>query len=394
MKFSWHGINAQGEMVSGTLSARNKANALALLANDRIGVSKLTPIFQWRSDKRIKPKHIQALIEQLAQLLKANITLEQALQIAKQNSLTAMRGLITSIEHSLQQGASFSQALAEHPKSFKVIDCQIVAAGEQAGALDQLLLQLSQFKQRLSAVKSKIRKALFYPCSILICSIGIGFGMLRFVVPQFESMFASFNNTLPLYTRTIIAASDWLIAHQLSLLGVLILLIAGLLLSYKKSPRFKKALYRLLYCLPLIKIYLMQAQVIRFCQVLSTVLHAGLASFPALQLACRSISNPLHQRLLTQLQQHVEQGSALSDALAAIAIFPLQVTSFLQVGEASGQVAEQAQRLADYYQHQLDQSLDQLSKLLEPIIMLIVATLVGGLIIALYLPIFQMGAAV
>ena len=394
MKYTWQGINNSGEVENGWLIAANKKSAQHSLAKQNIGITKLSLCLEFSIGKKIKSKDIQNFLEQLASLFNAHLTLEQALVITKKNLSEAMRALVSKIEADIQSGLSFSAALEKHPKYFKSIDCKILAAGEQSGALAELTDQLAHFKKRLLEIKQKICKALFYPVSILLSSLLISFGMLRFVVPQFESMFASFNSTLPLYTRTIIAASDWLIAHQ----GLLLLLIGSVLASLmyliKKQPKVRRWLFIGLYHCPLIKQYLIQAMSIRFCRVLTTLLSAGLASFEALQLANQSICNPYTAWHLQRLEQQVATGSSLAQALRQTNIFPSQLLSFIQVGEASGQLAALTTQVADYYQQQLDQSLDQLSKLLEPMIMLIVATLVGGLIIALYLPIFQMGAVV
>lgn len=342
--------------------------------------------------KHITQKQLTLFTRQWATLLVAGIPLVQTLAIIARNQTNpALENLIIQLKKEIEAGSTLTQALQRYPNYFSALYCNLVAAGEQAGLLDTILMQIANYQERIEAIRSKIRKAMFYPIMVLIVACAVTVGLLFFVVPQFEMLFHSFNAQLPWMTQWVIDLSQWLQHYGGVLLLFLGMILGVIFYSAKKSWQGMQQIDQLKLHIPLLSNIVKKAAIFRFARTLSMTFAAGLPLVEALKIVAGTTGNNVFATAVLAIQQEVITGQSLYNAIKKTQLFPDMVLQMVHVGEESGSLELMLSKIADFYEQEVNQIIDSLSTLLEPIIMVVLGILVGGLVISMYLPIFKFG---
>lgn len=396
--FSWTGIDTEGEKVSGEINAENKGAAKKILEENGLVLLTLIPIrkkFLLTSMRTLTKNEQIDFIQQILLLLQSGVSLADTLALMQTSSdNNIVRALCGKLREKITNGTSFSAALSNFPYYFDDVFCQMIAAGEETGRLEEVLSQLMNDQEQRLLIKRKISKILFYPITVLSIAIIIAIGLLLFVIPQFTSIYHNFNAQLPEMTRAMIHLS-LILRHDSMLILIFFMMVIFLfrknkLLSIQLSSRINSIFFRF----PPIRALSMTKQVSRWSQLLSMTLFSGIALIDALSIANHAISQPTLKIQMNHVRESVIKGKSLRLSLDHCPHFPMRAKSMVAIGENSDALGEMLKKIAAIYQQQWDDSLDRLSKLLEPVIMIIVASFVSSLIVAMYLPIFKMGNAI
>ncbi len=397
-QFVWSGTDKRGRKVSGEIGGANIALVRAQLRRQGIVPDKVKkkakPLFGERK-KAIKPADVAVFTRQLATMMKAGVPLVQAFEIVADGlENPSMKDLIKTIKSDVEGGTSFAQALRRQPNHFDDLFCSLVDAGEQAGALETMLDRLATYKEKTEALKAKIKKAMTYPIAVLVVAFVVTAILLIKVVPQFESMFTSFGGELPAFTQVVVAMSEWAQAYWFIALGVIIGAIFGVKTALKKSYKFAYLIDRAALKAPVIGPIVTNSAIARYCRTLSTTFAAGVPLVEALGSAAGASGNRLYFDAIKIIQDDVSTGQQLQFSMRASGIFPNMVIQMVSIGEESGALDEMLYKAATHYEDAVDNSVDNLTSLMEPMIMSFLGVVIGGLVIAMYLPIFQMGSVV
>ena len=391
LRFRWSGIGANGAGLSGELQASSEVQARIALRQQGI-----VPTRVHRSRLRVRrlpAKTITFALRQLATLIRAGVPILSALDIiARSQEQPETTRLLLQIRSDLQTGAALATALSRHPESFDRLTCTLVSAGEQSGLLDVMLTRIADYQEKMLAIRGKLRSALTYPAAILVVAIAVTVLMLIFVVPAFENSFSSFGAALPLPTRIIIDGSALIRDYGLPLITCLVLLTAGLVHRWRQTPRWQAATDRWQLSLPILGSLLRRAALARWSRTLASLYGAGIPLLDALVPAGDATDNRLFQEASYSLRRKVGQGDSLSRGLAAHSGFSPLLQQMVAIGEESGTLDDMLNKVADIYEREVDEAVSQLGTLMEPALMLILGSLIGGLVIAMYLPIFQLGS--
>src|SRR3954468_7244255 len=394
--FSWSGMDKKGNRVSGKSLAPDEGALRSELRRQGIAVSKIKKQSQaFKAGGKVKPEDIAVFSRQLATMLAAGIPLVQSFEIVGNgNDKPSMQKLILDIKADVEGGTSLHEALGKHPLQFDDLFVNLVEAGEQAGALETLLDKIATYKEKTEALKKKIKKALFYPAAVMAVAIIVTIILLVFVIPQFESLFKGFGADLPAFTQMVINMSKFV---QSQGWWMLILFGAGVyaFLYFKKRSRpMRRALDRILLKAPVIGPIMVKASIARYSRTLSTMFAAGVPLVEALTSVAGATGNIVYEEAVLRIRDEVSTGQRLQRAMEATGLFPNMVIQMIAVGEESGSLDQMAAKVADFYEADVDAAVDAMSSLLEPLIMAILGVLVGGLVIAMYLPIFKLGSVV
>jgi type IV pilus assembly protein PilC len=393
--FTWEGTDRRGARVRG----ETRAASLALVRADlrRQGVTptkvkkKPRPLFETK--KKIKPADIAYLSRQLATMMSAGVPLVQSFDIiGRGHDNPSMQELVLSIKADVESGTSLTVALRKHPLYFDDLFCNLVAAGEQAGVLDVLLAKIATYKEKTESIKGKIRKALFYPAAVITVAVIVTAVILLFVIPVFKELFTSVGAELPAFTLFVISISDFMREWWW---GVLLALIALWFFGsnlWKRSPKFRELVDRAILKIPVIGPILNKAAIARFARTLSTTFAAGVPLVDALASVAGATGNIVYSNAVMQMREEVATGQALQLSMRQRNLFPHMVIQMAAIGEEAGALEDMLAKVADFYEEQVDNAVDALSSLLEPLLMVVIGTLVGGLVIAMYLPIFKLAA--
>jgi type IV pilus assembly protein PilC len=394
--FSWEGTDNRGQKVRGRTVAASEAAVRAQLRREGVvpvRIRKQSSLF--RKSGKVTPADIALFSRQLATMLQAGIPLVQAFDIVGGgHENPAMQKLIMSIKADLESGTALAEALGKHPLHFDDLFVNLVTAGEQAGALDTLLDKIATYKEKTEAIKKKIKKALFYPAAVMVVAVIVSAILLIFVIPQFESLFKGFGADLPAFTRMVIDLSVFLRSQ-----GWLVAIAVGggigtYMYMRKRSKKMREVEDRLMLKLPIIGNILEKAAIARFARTLSTMFSAGVPLVEALQSVAGATGNIVFERAVLRMRDEVATGQRLQRAMENTGLFPNMVIQMVAVGEESGSLDEMSAKVADFFEADVDNAVDSMSSLLEPLIMAILGVLVGGLVVAMYLPIFKMGAVI
>jgi type IV pilus assembly protein PilC len=394
--FAWEGKDLKGTTLKGTLVAVNEAAVRASLRRQGLVPTKIrrqSTLFRRR--EKISSEDIAIFSRQLATMLQAGIPLVQAFDIvATGHENPGMQKLLSAIKTDLEGGTTLAEALAKHPLYFDKLFVNLVNSGEQSGALETLLDKIATYKEKTEAIKKKIRKALIYPMAVIFVAVIVTAILLIYVIPQFDSLFKGFGADLPTFTRMVVNLSEFVRSN-----GVFILTgigIAGSAFIYfkKRSRAFNEFLDRSLLRLPIIGEIIKKASIARFTRTLSTMFAAGVPLVEALESVAGATGNIVYEKATLEIRQEVATGQRLQRAMEATELFPNMVIQMIAVGEESGSLDEMAAKVADFYERDVDDAVDNMSSLIEPMIMAILGVLVGGLVIAMYLPIFKLGAVI
>jgi type IV pilus assembly protein PilC len=394
--FQWEGTDSRGKKVKGRTIAANEAAVRAELRHQGVvplKVRKQSTLFQKKG--KVKPADIAIFSRQLATMLAAGIPLVQAFEIVGNgHDNPAMQKLIMAIKQDVEGGSSLAEAISKHPLHFDDLFVNLVEAGEQAGALETLLDKIATYKEKTEAIKKKIKKALTYPAAVLAVAVIVTTILLIFVIPEFESLFQGFGADLPAFTRLVISISEFVRDRGWALLIVIIGAISAYVYMYKRSRKLREFQDRIMLKAPVIGQILVKAAIARFARTLSTMFNAGVPLVEALESVAGATGNIVYENGVMEIRDEVSTGQRLQRAMTNTNLFPNMVIQMIAVGEESGSLDEMSSKVADFYEEDVDNAVDNMSSLLEPLIMGILGVLVGGLVIAMYLPIFKMGAVV
>ena len=398
LTFHYEGINKSGQKMIGDIEARSLAIAKADLRKQGIVANKVVkkrkPFFD-RKNRKIKPGDITVFSRQLATMIEAGIPLVQSFDIvAKGQSNKRLKDLIETIKHDVETGLTLSEALVKHPVFFNELFCNLVDAGEKSGSLDVMLDKVATYKEKIETIKKKIKKALTYPIAVMVVALIVTAGLLIFVVPQFESLFKGFGADLPALTAAVVKMSKFMQANWYYVFGTLGAAVYALIYAKKHSPNFAQNMDRILLKVPVIGPILEKAAIARFTRTLSITFAAGLPLVEALRSVAGATGNIIFANATEQIREEVSTGQQMNIAMENTHLFPNMVIQMVAIGEESGALEKMLGKVADFYEEDVDNAVDALSSLLEPIIMSILGVLVGGLVVAMYLPIFKLGSAV
>ena len=395
-QFNWVGKDKKGNKIRGKILAVSEQAARADLRRQNIvptKVSKHRKLFG--GGGKITPGDIAIFSRQLATMLAAGIPLVQAFEIVGVgHEKPAMQKLILDVKQNIEGGSTLHESLRKHPLYFDDLFVNLVEAGEQAGALESLLDKVATYKEKTEALKKKITKALFYPAAVLAVAIIVTLILLLFVIPQFEELFKGFGADLPAFTRMIIDLSKF-VQEQGWWMG---LLFAGGVVFFlnmkKRSAALRHFIDRASLKIPIIGPILTKAAIARYARTLSTMFSAGVPLVEAMESVAGATGNIVYEQAVLRMRDEVATGQRLQRAMENTGLFPNMVIQMIAVGEESGSLDTMASKVADFYELEVDTAVDALSSLLEPLIMAILGVLVGGLVIAMYLPIFKLGAVI
>ncbi|GLQ33371.1 type II secretion system F family protein [Litoribrevibacter albus] len=396
--YIWEGKDRSGKVAKGELTGLSVALVKTQLRSQGINPTKVTqekaPLFGGKG-KAIKPMDVAIFTRQLATMMKAGVPLVQSFDIVADGLQNAnMRDLVLKIKTEVEGGSSFAYAIRQHPLYFDDLFCNLVESGEQSGALETMLDRIAQYKEKTEALKSKIKKAMNYPIAVVVIAFIVTAILLVKVVPQFEEVFAGFGAELPAFTQFVIHISEFMQEWWL----LIFLGIAGLVFSLsqivKRSTKAKNTLDKMMLKAPIIGSIIYQSAVARYCRTLSTTFAAGVPLVEALESVAGATGNVVFSKAVHGIKEDVSSGIQLNTSMKQTGLFPPMALQMVAIGEESGALDEMLDKVATHYETEVDNSVDGLTSLMEPIIMAVLGVLVGGLIVAMYLPIFQLGKAV
>ena len=394
--YSWAGMDKKGNKVSGKSLAPDEAALRADLRRQGIAVTRIKKQGQaFKGGGKVKPEDIAVFSRQLATMLAAGIPLVQAFEIVGNgNDKPSMQRLILDIKADVEGGTSLHEALGKHPLYFDDLYVNLVEAGEQAGALETLLDKIATYKEKTEALKKKVKKALFYPTAVMVVAVVVTVILLIFVIPQFESLFKGFGADLPAFTQFVIDMSRGLQDNWPYIAGVSGGTVYAFMYFKKRSKAMREFLDRALLKVPIIGPIMYKSAIARFSRTLATMFAAGVPLVEALESVAGACGNIVFENAVLKMRDEVATGQRLQRAMENTGIFPNMVIQMIAVGEEAGALDAMSGKVATFYEAEVDNAVDSMSSLLEPLIMAILGVLVGGLVIAMYLPIFKLGAVV
>ncbi len=391
--YNWEGKDRSGKFVRGETRSAGEASLSAQLRRQGIQVTKVKRART--STKAIKPKDIALFTRQLATMLRSGVPLLQAFDIVgKGHSNPSVSRLVLSIKTDIETGSSLQQAFRKHPLYFDDLYCNLVGAGEAAGILDSLLDRLATYQEKILAIKGKIKSALFYPISIIVVAFIITAVIMIFVIPAFKQLFSSFGANLPGPTLVVMAISDFFVKYWFFIFGGIGAGIYGFFYTWKRSRPMQYFMDRLFLRLPLFGEIIRKATIARWARTLSTMFAAGVPLVESFNSVAGAAGNIIYYDATKAIQREISTGNSLTSAMQNTNVFPSMVIQMVAIGEEAGSLDSMLSKVADFYEEEVDDAVAGLSSLMEPIIMVVLGTLIGGMVIAMYLPIFKMGSVV
>lgn len=400
--FAWEGVNRRGQTIKGEMTGQNAAMVKAQLRKQGVNPTKVRkaaqPLFGLgggAKKKKIKSADITFFTRQMATMIKAGVPLVQSFDIVADGvDNVSMKELIYGIRDSVSAGNDFASALKQYPEYFDDLTCNLVESGEQAGALEAMLDKVAIYKEKTEELRAKIKKALMYPAVTLAIAFIVTIILLVKVVPTFQSMFTSFGADLPAPTQFVVNLSEIVQAYYLEVIGLLV--IAGVLFSQalKRSPVFRDNFERFTLKVPVFGDLIRKAAVARFARVLSTTFAAGVPLVEALESVAGAVGNAVYKEAVLKIRDEVSSGQQMHFAMRSTGVFPNMVVQMTSIGEESGALDGMLDKAASYFEAEVDNAVDGMTAMLEPMVMAFLGVVIGGLIVAMYLPIFKMGEVV
>jgi type IV pilus assembly protein PilC len=392
--FSWEGKDKAGKVVRGELRADTESIVKATMRKQGVLVTKVKKK-SFASGKKITDKDITLFTRQLATMMKAGVPLLQSFDIVgKGHANPAVSKLLQDIRSDVETGTSLNQAFRKFPLYFDPLFCNLVGAGEQAGILEDLLTRLAIYKEKTLAIKGKIKSALFYPVSILVVAFVVTAVIMIWVVPAFKEVFTSFGADLPAPTLFVMALSDFFVANWYTIFGGLFAAIYFFFQSWRRSIKVQRFMDVTLLKAPIFGAVIRKATIARWTRTLATMFAAGVPLVESLDSVGGASGNAVYLDATKKIQSEVSTGTSLTVAMQNANVFPNMVTQMVSIGEESGSLDQMLGKVADFYEAEVDEAVESLSSLMEPLIMVILGVLIGGLVVAMYLPIFKLGAVV
>jgi type IV pilus assembly protein PilC len=392
--FLWEGRDKGGKVVRGEVRSVSEAAVNATLRRQGIIVQKVKKQ-KFGSGGKVRDKDIALFTRQLATMMKAGVPLLQCFDIVSKGAANpAVSRLLIEIKTEVETGSSLAQAFRKYPLHFDALFCNLVQAGEQAGILETLLDRLATYKEKILAIKSKIKAALFYPIAIIVVAFIITAVIMIFVIPAFKEVFTNFGADLPAPTLFVMAISDWFVAYWYIIFPVIIGAVIGFLEAWKRSLPVQIFMDRLMLKLPVFGDLVLKSTIARWTRTMATMFAAGVPLVEALDSVGGASGNYVYLMATKRIQQEVSTGTSLTLAMQNAGVFPNMVLQMCSIGEETGALDGMLGKVADFYEAEVDDAVEALSSLMEPMIMVVLGTLIGGMVIAMYLPIFKMGQAV
>ena len=392
--FVWEGKNRDGKPVRGEMRAASEAVVQTSLRRQGVMNARVKKA-RFKVGGKVTEKEITLFTRQLATMMKSGVPLLQAFDIVGRGHANgAVAKLLLDIKADVETGSSLSQAFRKYPRYFDALYCNLVAAGEQAGILDTLLERLATYKEKILAIKSKIKSALFYPIAVIVVAFIITAVIMIFVIPAFKDVFKSFGADLPAPTLLVIAISDFFVAYWWAIFGIIFGGLYFFFEAWKRSEKVQMAMDRLLLRLPIFGDIIRKAVIARWSRTLSTMFAAGVPLVESLDSVGGAAGNYVYKAATKQIQGEVSTGTSLTNAMTNVNLFPNMVTQMVAIGEESGALDSMLAKVADFFEQEVDDAVEAMSSLMEPIIMVVLGTLIGGMVVAMYLPIFKLGAVI
>ncbi len=393
--FLWAGINAQGQPTQGELEASNTQRARAALRQQGVRVKRLRKKSKPLIPKRIKPKDISIATRQLATMLSAGIPIASSYAaIAKGSDHEKIQEVFKEIQTEVEAGTNLSLALNRYPRLFDDLYTNLVAVGERSGNLDNLMEKIASYMENHEEIKAKIKGAMFYPAAVIAVAFIVTTLLLLFVIPQFEDLFSSFGASLPALTAALIAISRGFRDHFLSIFGAIIGSIVFIVFTYRRSEKMQRGVDRLSLRMPIFGEILRKAAVSRYARTLATMFGSGVPLVESLNSVAGATGNSLYSDACSNIREAVSTGRSLSASMADTGLFPAMVIQMTTTGEESGAIEDMLNKVADFYEREVREAVDNMSKLIEPLLMVVLGGIVGTLVIGMYLPIFKMASVV
>ena len=393
--FLWAGINAQGQPTQGELEASNTQRARAALRQQGVRVKRLRKKSKPLIPKRIKPKDISIATRQLATMLGAGIPIASSYAaIAKGSDHEKIQEVFKEIQTEVEAGNNLSLALNRYPRLFDDLYTNLVAVGERSGNLDNLMEKIASYMENHEEIKAKIKGAMFYPAAVIAVAFIVTTLLLLFVIPQFEDLFSSFGASLPALTAALIAISRGFRDHFLSIFGAIIGSIVFIVFTYRRSEKMQRGVDRLSLRMPIFGEILRKAAVSRYARTLATMFGSGVPLVESLNSVAGATGNSLYSDACSNIREAVSTGRSLSASMADTGLFPAMVIQMTTTGEESGAIEDMLNKVADFYEREVREAVDNMSKLIEPLLMVVLGGIVGTLVIGMYLPIFKMASVV
>lgn len=395
-EFTWTAKNKQGVSQSGELEATNREIVVAILR--RKGLvdikAKKKPIEIVIFPEKVDDKDISIFFRQLSTMINAGLPLVQCFELAERGAeKKSMIKLLNDVRMNLEGGNPLGETMRKFPKEFDRLTCALVEAGEQGGILDAILLRLCIYKEKSLSLKAKIKSAMVYPIAILVVSFIVTSILMIFVIPIFSEMFADLGGELPMPTQIAMSISDVFVEYWYLIIGSPIALVFAIKSLYQ-TPNGRYQLDKLLLALPILGDVLRKASVARFCRTFSTLTAAGVPILEALDTVAETSGNVVIEKVILSSKDSISQGQTLTAPLEASKIFPLMVTQMISIGEQTGSLEDMLAKIADFYEEEVDTAVNNMQQLMEPLIMAFLGVVIGGLVVSMYLPIFQMASLV
>lgn len=392
INYSWEGKDKSGKQIRGEMRAAGTVVVTSTLRRQGIKVTKIKKI---QSGGKITDKDITLFTRQLATMMKSGVPLLQAFDIVgKGHSNRAVSKLLMDIKSDVETGSNLADAFRKYPLYFDALFCNLVGAGEAAGILDSLLDRLATYKEKIQAIKGKIKSALFYPISIIVVAFVITAVIMIFVVPAFKDLFEGFGAELPAPTLFVMTVSDFFVDYWWAIIGTLGGGIYAFFYAWKRSIPMQRVMDRMVLKLPIFGEVIRKATIARWSRTLSTMFAAGVPLVESLDSVAGAAGNYIYYEATKNIQIEVSTGNSLMSSMANANVFPSMVVQMVAIGEESGSLDSMLGKVADFYEAEVDDAVAALSSLMEPVIMVVLGTLIGGMVVAMYLPIFKMGMVV
>lgn len=395
LEFQWEGVNQKRMTSRGEIEAPTLSQARAMLRQRGLRVTKIKrkpkPLFS--NAKPIKSQDIAFASRQLATMIGAGIPIAQSLRgIGKGHESATMEKLMLDLARDVESGSSLSSSLGKYPQYFNRLFTSLTEAGEESGKLDSMLDRVATYNEKIEAIKSKVKSALMYPTIVLFIAGIVTVLLLLFVIPQFEALFKGFGADLPTITRIIVELSEWMQANWYIGLGFVIAAVVGFIYAYKRSEKLQFFMDRVLIRLPIFGIILKKSALARYSRTLSIIFGAGVPLVEGMDTVGAATGNRVYQQAVAEVKHDISTGRSLEGAMESTGVFPNMMLQMVASGEESGELETMLDKIADFYEREVDDAVDALSSLIEPLMIVLLGGIIGTMVVAMYMPIFKMAA--
>lgn len=394
-EFVWEGMNQQRAAAGGDIEAPTLAQARAILRQRGVRVTKIRrktkPLFS--SSKPVKPADISFASRQMATMIGAGIPIAQTMRaIGKGHENGSMEKLMTDLSRDVESGSALSVALKKYPVHFNRLFTSLVEAGEESGKLDTMLDRVATYNEKLEAIKSKVKAAMMYPIIVLFISMVVTLLLLLFVIPQFEVLFQSSGADLPTLTRIIVDMSQWMQQYWYFFIGGMIAIGVGFMYAYRRSEKLQFAMDRVFLKLPVMGVILKKSAMARFSRTLAIIFGAGVPLVDGMNTVGAATGNRVYQKAVAEVKNDISTGRSLESSMASTKVFPNMMLQMVSSGEESGELETMLEKVADFYEREVDDAVEALSSLIEPIMIVFLGTIIGTIVLAMYMPIFKLAS--